>query len=173
MALQIAHDDTEALRRFAYEALPNECCGLLLGRRSDGRVERVEPADNITEGDARRSYQIDWKTLLRASREAHRGGREIVGFYHSHPDGSTRPSRQDAVSAWVDHVYVIIGLTAETAPRLSAWRIPPGSSAGASPSRTANGSAGAPASPRDERSRGRADRRGAVAAFEPVTIHAR
>ena len=86
------------------------------------RVARAEPAANITEGDPARSFQIDWKALFRAVRASREGPEVLLGFYHSHPDGSARPSSLDNQGAWCDHLFVIVPVTpsaAAAAPR--AW----------------------------------------------------
>ncbi len=90
----------------------SECCGLLVGVHSgdDAIARRAVPAKNIAEGDHRRNYQIDWETLLRAQREARDSRQSVVGFYHSHPNGSCRPSRSDLLSAWSDRWYVILAV---------------------------------------------------------------
>jgi len=70
-----------------------EICGLLLGEGD--RVSAVLPAANVADDPARR-FEIDPAVLLRAHREARRGGEQVLGHYHSHPSGAARPSRCDA-----------------------------------------------------------------------------
>ena len=125
MALHIARFHLESLRRHAESAWPNECCGLLVGRRSHGDVfvERVAAARNIAEHDRSRNYQIDWDTLFATIRQARTDSREIVGFYHSHPDGSSKPSGKDAAVAWLDRSYVIIPITEHGCRDPASWRI--------------------------------------------------
>lgn len=83
----------------ARAACPRECCGLLVGQRlSDvAEVFLAHPAANIAESDDR--FEIDPRaqfTLLRALRGT---DREIVGCYHSHPNGRPEPSARDAGGA--------------------------------------------------------------------------
>ncbi len=103
---------------------PEECCGVLLGRRGSDEITvvRLEPATNIAEGDKRKAYQIDWETLFRTTKAARADDLGIVGFYHSHPDGSSMPSATDTRWAWVDHVYVIVALTQVECTSITAWR---------------------------------------------------
>ena len=103
---------------------PNECCGILVGARRglDRIIHRVVQSNNITEGDRRRNYQVDWKTLLRTQRQARAYQMEIVGFYHSHPDGSARPSQRDLDHAWSDCSYLILAVVAGRVVDSASWR---------------------------------------------------
>ena len=113
-----------ALLTHARQVWPDECCGVLLGHTGSGAttVARLEPAENIAEGNRRRAYQIDWETLFRTSKGARCGDLDIVGFYHSHPDGSSAPSATDTRWAWVDHIYLIVALTQAECTSITAWR---------------------------------------------------
>jgi desampylase len=101
-----------------------ECCGLLVGRRegADTHVLQVHPADNVWEGDRTCRYMIDPRTHLRVQKESRLTGLEIVGFYHSHPNGSPTPSAFDLELAWPDHAFLIVA-TGETRTELKAWRL--------------------------------------------------
>ena len=126
MILYISQTDLDRLLEEARAALPEECCGLLIGRRDGGdrHVERIIPADNIAEGDRSKNYQIDWRTLFQTIRRTRNDKEGIIGFYHSHPDGTTKPSTKDTESAWIDHSYIIVatGNDAPSAP--VSWRVP-------------------------------------------------
>lgn len=104
---------------------PCECCGILIGRHEDDetRVERAVEAENIAENDRRKSYQIDWRTLLATTRSVRATREQIVGFYHSHPDGSSRPSRSDRQEAWLDHTYLILSMRDGLCAAVTAWRV--------------------------------------------------
>jgi desampylase len=83
----------------AREAFPRECCGLLEGTRDDTTVcvVTVHPMRNIAPEPDR--FDIDpaaHVALLRATRGR---GNEIVGCYHSHPNGGAEPSERDANGA--------------------------------------------------------------------------
>ena len=71
---------------------PLECCGLLLGR--DGRIDLARVAANVAENPAQR-FEIDPAALLAAHREARSGGPELLGYFHSHPNGHPLPSATD------------------------------------------------------------------------------
>lgn len=73
-----------------------EVCGLLIG--TPGCIEIALPTDNVAL-DPARAFEVDPVSLLRAHRDARRDGRRVIGHYHSHPSGSTRPSATDAAMA--------------------------------------------------------------------------
>lgn len=101
-------------------AYPEECCGVLLGTSDDSAetlVECVVPARNLS-ADRRSAYAVDPGAILEALAQARAAGWTLVGFYHSHPDGSRRPSRRDRQDAWPDVSYVIVPRGGE----LTSWR---------------------------------------------------
>ncbi|MBU6297805.1 MAG: Mov34/MPN/PAD-1 family protein [Alphaproteobacteria bacterium] len=79
----------------AQEALPRECCGLIEGVRDFDcvRALTLHPTANFC-ADAH-SFEIDPAAHLRLRREARVAGHEIVGCYHSHPNGQAMPSAHD------------------------------------------------------------------------------
>ena len=109
----------------ARSVFPDECCGILIGSREGLRsiVDRLARATNIAAGDRARSFQIDWTTLFETLRRARRESTDIVGFYHSHPDGTSEPSRRDTDAAWPDHSYMIIPITGSGCGRPTSWRM--------------------------------------------------
>lgn len=102
----------------AREAAPAECCGLLVGT-SDAIVIAV-PAANLSEDPAR--YFIDPRDHIRARRDARASGRDVIGFYHSHPYSDARPSPTDlAEASYPGSLYLIVGLSGE-APHVGLYR---------------------------------------------------
>lgn len=126
MTMHISQPVLKELCRHAVGELPDECCGILMGWRigSDGRVRRAVPADNIAESDRRNSYQIDWETLFKALRTVRLGPGEMIGFYHSHPDGSITPSQRDRELIWPGCSYVIVSITDRECSAVTSWRAP-------------------------------------------------
>ena len=95
----------------AKTALPGEVCGLLIGIVRGGicTIERIERSDNLA-ADKRREFEIDPKLQFRLLRELRGSGRDVVGVYHSHPDGEAIPSQTDAARALdTGFVWVIVG----------------------------------------------------------------
>ncbi len=124
MTLHIGQSVLDALLRHASNEFPCECCGILIGCRSgaDSFVDHAVAARNIAEGDRRKGYQIDWKTLFTAVRQTRLTPDEMIGFYHSHPDGSQRPSGRDLESAWAGYSYVIVPVVEGRATGVRSWR---------------------------------------------------
>jgi proteasome lid subunit RPN8/RPN11 len=80
----------------AARAAPEECCGLLLGM--DGQISEARPADNIAQ-DRLKRFEIDPLALLAAHKAARAGGPQVIGYYHSHPEGHPAPSATDCEHA--------------------------------------------------------------------------
>jgi len=116
MNVEIASGLVAAMQDHARAEHPREACGLLLG--TAGRVGSAVPARNVAERP-HRTFEIDPATLLRVHREARGDGEQLLGWYHSHPNGVAHPSPTDAARAVEDgKLWVIVtcdGITAWTA----------------------------------------------------------
>ena len=65
---------------------------------------------------------IEPREILRVDREAREAGREILGFYHSHPDHPARPSHFDEAHAtWPGYSYVILSIVDGNPNDLRSW----------------------------------------------------
>lgn len=83
-----------------------ECCGILAGR--DGVVTRIFPAANAAKNPAT-SYEIAPKEIFERMREMRAEGIEMLGIYHSHPNGKNEPSQRDIDQAYYSEAaYFII-----------------------------------------------------------------
>lgn len=104
-------------------ALPDEGCGLLLGQRQGATMNVTEalPARNTLASPQR--YEIEPEAVLAADRHARATGQELVGAWHSHPDGPPVPSATDRAEAWPDWCYLIVGLADPARAELRAWRL--------------------------------------------------
>ena len=88
-------------------ALPEEACGILLGRA--GCVEQAIPARNV-HPSPRTHFEIDPQVLIDAHRAGRAGGAQVLGYYHSHPAGPALPSATDRAQAAHDRsVWAILG----------------------------------------------------------------
>ncbi len=109
MTLQVASELCDALVAKAAAAHPRECCGLLFGGAREGRIDAIAPAENI-HPNPEAHFEIDPQALIDAHRAAREGGPELIGYYHSHPDGNARPSATDAaMSAGDGMIWAIVG----------------------------------------------------------------
>lgn len=122
--LRLTSADHLAMVAHALDGLPDEACGLLVGRYvgDDGaELVRFEPCRNAAESS--KLYTIDPRDHLRVDRAAEDDGLEVVGVMHSHTHTEPYPSPTDVAQApdpaW--H-YVIVSLRHAEA-RLRSFRI--------------------------------------------------
>ncbi|RDI72573.1 desampylase [Halopelagius longus] len=91
---------------------PREVCGVLAGRRTDdpsddATVESVRRVPNVA-ANPRVEYELDPEETLRTIEAVESEGRDVVGFYHSHPESDPVPSETDKRRAtWTGYVYLI------------------------------------------------------------------
>jgi proteasome lid subunit RPN8/RPN11 len=116
-----------AIRAQGEKAYPNECCGILLGALSDDDtriLENILPIDNAREqAEQYHRFEIEPEDLLRAEKEAKAQNREVLGFYHSHPDHPARPSEYDRNNALPFYSYIIVSVEKKKAASLTSWRL--------------------------------------------------
>ncbi|MDR1949612.1 MAG: M67 family metallopeptidase [Spirochaetaceae bacterium] len=133
-----------AIRREGEAAYPDECCGILLGRLlddDDGRqghgqdcrqsgqqgrrvLEALLPIGNAREPEERyHRFRIEPEDLMRAEKEARKQGRDVLGFYHSHPDHPARPSDFDREHALPFYSYIITRVEQGRAEEITSWEL--------------------------------------------------
>lgn len=127
--IELSAADLELIRAAAARAYPNECCGLLVGRREADRVtvSRIVPADNVARERQRDRFEIDPKVRIDTERAVRGTGEAVVGHYHSHPDHPAAPSATDANMVYEpDLIWVIVSVDRGTAKAVRAWRFDDG-----------------------------------------------
>jgi proteasome lid subunit RPN8/RPN11 len=100
----------------ARAAFPRECCGLIEGRREGDATQAsaVHPVRNLAAEPDR--FELDPAEQFRLMRALRGTGRELVGCYHSHPNGRAVLSPRDRAGAGEDDfLWLIVGVTAEGA----------------------------------------------------------
>ena len=103
----------------AAASAPCEACGLLLG--AAGHVETSLVTANVAP-DPRAHFEIDPAALIAAHKAARGGGPQVVGYWHSHPNGRAGPSPTDGAAASGDgRVWIIVANGA-----ITCWRDAPG-----------------------------------------------
>jgi proteasome lid subunit RPN8/RPN11 len=122
--LRLSADAYVQMIGLAYDGLPEEACGLLVGDPRTSQAPVFVPCRNAAESS--KLYSIDGRDYLRADRLAGDAGLEIIGVMHSHTHTDAYPSPTDVAQApdpgW--H-YVIVSLR-DTAPVLRSYRIEDG-----------------------------------------------
>ncbi len=105
MQWQVTREVIDLLRDEARRAHPRECCGILLGHGNT--ITTARPAANVHPAP-QTHFEIDPQALVDAHRAARSGGPQVLGYYHSHPTGSTEPSATDRAQAAQDGVACAI-----------------------------------------------------------------
>lgn len=124
--LRFAVSDYEIIRRHGEETYPEECCGILIGKR-EGDTRTVLSAlrcTNTRTDSPQSRYRIDPRELVQAQREARERGLDIVGFYHSHPDHPAQWSPTDLEEAhWTGCSYVITSVEKGSARETKSYAL--------------------------------------------------
>jgi proteasome lid subunit RPN8/RPN11 len=103
--VHISRGAVEEIFAHAREALPRECCGVLIG--SGSAIVEARRTRNLSEGNRTR-FEIDPKGHIDARRDARRRGLDVVGFYHSHPQSEPIPSQTDLAEASYPDLFHLI-----------------------------------------------------------------
>ena len=121
-----------AIRAEGERAYPNECCGVLLGRQDETvagglrHVDEILPIDNAREdGEQYHRFRIEADDFMRAESHARQHGKDVLGFYHSHPDHPAEPSEYDREHALPFYSYVIVAVAGGRAGKLTSWELTP------------------------------------------------
>jgi proteasome lid subunit RPN8/RPN11 len=110
-----------AIAAHARDAYPAECCGFLVGR--PGRIDFAVRMRNLA--PSARRYRIDDRAHIEVRKvlRSFEPLLEIVGVYHSHPDGTVAPSDTDCAEAhYPGWVHVIVAFDGRRI-RFGAFRI--------------------------------------------------
>lgn len=103
--LQLPAEQWLVMCSMAETCLPEEVCGLLAG--SGNRVSIVIQIANQLHSPYR--YRMDPEQQLQAFLKIDDLDLELLGIYHSHPQGPTRPSETDIAEAYYPSaVYIIL-----------------------------------------------------------------
>lgn len=103
----------DALHERRVAGAATEVCGVLVGDgASDAdaadRVAEAVPVANVA-ADPERFYELDPAETVATIEDAESRGRDVIGFYHSHPRGPAEPSETDRDRAtWTGYVYAIV-----------------------------------------------------------------
>ena len=113
--LTLTENQTQKMIAHAQAALPNEACGLLGGK--DGRVQAVYSGANAELSPTR--YRMDPQEQLLAMDAIELAGEDLLGIFHSHPEGQAFPSATDVAQAYYPNVvYIILAR-----PRSGKWKM--------------------------------------------------
>lgn len=118
--IRLPRELIKAMVEHAFTELPNECCGLLLGR--EGTIEHIIPMkSNPPAPDA---YFMDPLQQVEVFTKMEARGEALLGIYHSHPAGPATPSGADLQLAYhPDTVYFIISLADREKPEVRGFML--------------------------------------------------
>jgi len=117
----------QQIQHQARAALPRECCGLIEGGWESETVSAtlLHPTRN-TASEADR-FEIDPETHFLILRAARARNTDIVGCYHSHPNGGATPSARDLANVGEEgFIWLIFDLTQRSDGKLSAFIVSAG-----------------------------------------------
>jgi len=106
----------------AHDERPNECCGLLIGKSET--IEDAVRARNVKRSATR--FQVEQADHFAAIRRARAAGREVIGAYHSHPNGPSCPSETDLARLTDPSMFHVIISLAHGTRTVRAFRIADG-----------------------------------------------
>jgi proteasome lid subunit RPN8/RPN11 len=110
-AIRISRAAFDDIAAHARQALPVECCGVLIGKAAT--ILEARRTANLADDPNR--FLVDPKGHIDARRDARNRGLDVVGFYHSHPHSEPVPSPTDlAEMAYPDCLYLIVRPLADT-----------------------------------------------------------
>ncbi|MGD9630323.1 MAG: M67 family metallopeptidase [Pyrinomonadaceae bacterium] len=122
--IEVNQNIIEAVTKHAERDYPHECGGMLIGKFDDGKktVFEIFPLENAREEEARHDrILILPKDVLRAERYAREKKRDVVGYYHSHPDDLAVPSQYDLDHALPVWSYVITSVIKGNVVDIRSW----------------------------------------------------
>lgn len=110
-----------SIREHGKTTYPFECCGALVGA-GDALDQAWLLANTSVENQERRFLvsPAEYRDLERRVSEA---GRQLLGFYHSHPDHPAQPSAHDLAAAWPGFVYLILSVRHGAPAKLTGWEL--------------------------------------------------
>ncbi len=91
--MRIPESVLDRIAAHAAAEYPAECCGLLVGRGDE--VRAAKPVRNLRAGERWDRFVLDPLGHVKVWEAAHAAGEEVIGCYHSHPDGQPSPSSID------------------------------------------------------------------------------
>lgn len=123
VALVLSAQLRDQLAKHAETTYPDEACGALFGH-ADGSnspiVTRLIPLSN-SEPSGGDGYQISPAQLCELQPDGAVREERLVGFYHSHPDRSPRPSRRDLQNGLPGLLYAAVSVRSGRAGARTAW----------------------------------------------------
>ena len=119
--LRLSASAYAAIVGHAYDGLPDEACGLLLGDPARDVAPIFHPTANAARSS--RVYSIGPRDFLDADDAAAEAGLAIIGVVHSHTHTDAYPSPTDIAQAPDPEWHYVIVSLRDDAPVLRSYRI--------------------------------------------------
>ena len=107
----------QKLLKLCKDYSPRIVCGFLVGKSTDDKYFIEEVREVKTKTGKRIHFQPVFTDFRRVSKEIHKDGKEIVGEFHTHPDGNPEPTFRDrTIMKWLKFGFWIIATEKEINP---------------------------------------------------------
>ncbi len=116
----------DAIAAHSERDYPSECGGMLIGEFLNGHkvVRETFPLQNAREEAARHNRVLILPgDVLKAEKFARETNREVIGYYHSHPDDAAVPSQYDLDHALPVWSYVIASVIKGRFDNIRSWEL--------------------------------------------------
>ncbi len=110
--LEIETSPWRAIVLHAERTYPNECCGAMLGHQQGQKkmVTEAVPLENSFVGKQGSRYALRPEDLLAADKAARERGLDLIGIFHSHPDGDAYFSETDLKNSCPWYSFVVVSI---------------------------------------------------------------
>jgi proteasome lid subunit RPN8/RPN11 len=121
--IRIDSEPWTAMLNHACAAYPVECCGAMLGSKSNGvkRVIAAIPLENAFNSLRETRYEVRPEDLLAATRDARSRGLELIGIYHSHPDHAACFSETDLRNSCPWYSFLVLSIRNGRFDHANCW----------------------------------------------------
>lgn len=103
-----------SIYRHGAEAFPAEACGFLIGvwQGDKARLDEAVRGVNVKAAERTDYFEIDPRQYAHVERSLRGTGRQILGFYHSHPNHPDVPSFTDLrfAQGWPGFLWMIVAV---------------------------------------------------------------
>ena len=102
-----------------------ECCGFLFGHERDQQrmITSIMEVKNVSPVNRERTFEISSKDYMYGENFANQNNLELLGIFHSHPNGPAVPSEFDRIAAQPYFSYLILSITDKRMNAMRSWRL--------------------------------------------------
>jgi len=118
--ITIENDPWQEMVRHAESTFPKECCGVMVG--AEQLVRRAVALPNVYDGPQEDFFVMDPKDLQRVDEEARKGGEQVLGVYHSHPNCDAYFSKRDLEHSCPWFSYLVLSVRSGKFDHANSYR---------------------------------------------------